>query len=100
VSAPPLRHPEATSPERVTSGTLALPPTGTGDFLERRRTLRDFIEPGRSDVPSHLPRTVGATDAGSEATKHLTCQRVGVSWTVPFGFFVLLLVFFDEHKPS
>jgi hypothetical protein len=23
-----------------------------------------------SNVPSHLPRTVGATDAGSEATKH------------------------------
>jgi len=22
------------------------------------------------NVPSHLPRTVGATDAGSEATKH------------------------------
>ena len=23
-----------------------------------------------ANVPSHLPRTVGTTDAGSEATKH------------------------------
>lgn len=30
------------------------------------------------NVPDHLPRTSGAADAGSVATKQPTCQRVGV----------------------
>ena len=41
-----------------------------------------------ANVRSHRHRTAGATDAGSEATKHPACQRVGVRWTAWFDLFV------------
>ncbi len=36
-----------------------------GGFL-----AKDYIQVRRPNVPHHLSRTAGATDAGSEATKH------------------------------
>ena len=50
-----------------------------------------------ANVPSHRHRTAGATDAGSEATKHPACQRVGVRWT---GLFAFIISSRDDLKQS
>gem|GEM_PF-3815605 len=38
-------------------------------------------------VRDQLHQTAGATDAGSIATKHSVCQRVGVRWIAWFDLF-------------
>jgi len=44
-----------------------------------------------------MPRTAGATSAGSGATKHPACQRVGVRWIAWFDLF--LLFFLPRENP-
>ena len=41
------------------------------------------------NVRDHRHRTAGAPSAGSVATKHSACQRVGVRWIALFDLFFL-----------
>jgi len=49
------------------------------------------------NVRDHRHRTAGATSAGSVATKHSACQRVGVRWIAWFDLF--LWCFLPRENP-
>ena len=49
------------------------------------------------NVRDHRHRTAGATSAGSEATKHSACQRVGVRW-IAWSTYFLLISFRNTSK--
>ena len=49
------------------------------------------------NVRDHRHRTAGATSAGSGATKHSACQRVGLRWIAWFDLF--LVCFLPRENP-
>ena len=55
-----------------------------------RRIFTDILLP---NVRDHRHRTAGAPSAGSVATKHSACQRVGVRWIALFGIFYRVVSF-------